>query len=280
MVIFNTSIVCLIVALSLMSCAEEATVDTFQTELEQTVKSAKAHVAVAIDYLPHNSKTTIRYGVNEHDTMATMSAIKFPIALCALHASESGTFHLDVNVFGDTLTLRQALSLSVSNSDNKTTDIVLDSLKGLVHVQQYLHDHGFTCMGVGTFYRDMDSTRWKHNWSTAACMNNVLISFYRDSILNTSNTRWLYDQLLNTPTTAKRIKGNLPPGTPVAHKTGTNQNDAVNGVQYAVNDVGIITMPSGDAIVITVFVNDSHYTYDETEALIAKIARMAYNRFD
>ena len=46
---------------------------------------------------------------------------------------------------------------------------------------------------------------------------------------------------------AGRIKGLLPKGTPVAHKTGT-----IGGVA---NDVGFITLPDGRRFAIAVFTN-------------------------
>jgi beta-lactamase class A len=75
----------------------------------------------------------------------------------------------------------------------------------------------------------------------------------------------------------KRLKGLLPAGTIVAHKTGTDTTR--NGVTAATNDVGIITLPDGRHLAIAVFVKDSTATQDAREATIAKAARAAFDRW-
>jgi beta-lactamase class A len=70
----------------------------------------------------------------------------------------------------------------------------------------------------------------------------------------------------------KRIKGQLPPGTPVAHKTGT--------IAGTVNDCGLITLPDGQGrVVLTVFCKDFVEPTEDVEELIARIARLVYDFF-
>ncbi len=61
--------------------------------------------------------------------------------------------------------------------------------------------------------------------------------------------------MTETTTGTKRIKGLLPNGTVVAHKTGTSAT--VKGVTAATNDVGLVTLPNGRHLAIAVFVSDS-----------------------
>ena len=68
----------------------------------------------------------------------------------------------------------------------------------------------------------------------------------------------------------KRLKGLLPAGTAVAHKTGTS--GTVKGVTAATNDIGIITLPNGKRLAIAVFVADSPADEATREGVIAKIA--------
>jgi len=75
----------------------------------------------------------------------------------------------------------------------------------------------------------------------------------------------------------RRIKGLLPPGTVVAHKTGTSGTDS--GLTRATNDVGLVTLPDGRHLAIAVFVSDSPADTATREAVIAKIARAAWDRF-
>lgn len=76
-----------------------------------------------------------------------------------------------------------------------------------------------------------------------------------------------------TPT--KRLDGDLPSGTVVAHKSGSS--DVENGVAAATNDIGLITLPDGRQLAIAVFVTDSTADAATRDQVIARIARAAYD---
>ena len=71
-----------------------------------------------------------------------------------------------------------------------------------------------------------------------------------------------------------RIKGLLPASTVVAHKTGSSGTR--NGLTAATNDIGIVTLPDGRHMAIAVFVSDSKADDATRDAVIAKIARLAW----
>jgi len=73
----------------------------------------------------------------------------------------------------------------------------------------------------------------------------------------------------------KRLQGDLPKGTSVAHKSGTSDVD--NGVAHATNDIGLIGMPDGRQLAIAVFVTDSTADAATREKVIAEIGRAAYD---
>ena len=66
----------------------------------------------------------------------------------------------------------------------------------------------------------------------------------------------------------------LPPGTPVAHKTGTA---GVGGITIANNDVGIVTMPDGHRFAIAVLMSGSHAELPVQEDTIARVAKAAWD---
>jgi beta-lactamase class A len=69
-----------------------------------------------------------------------------------------------------------------------------------------------------------------------------------------------------------RIKGSLPPGTEVMHKTGT--------IGMTTNDVGIVTLPGdGGHVVISVFVKSSEKEIPDRERAIAEVSRAVYDYF-
>jgi beta-lactamase class A len=72
---------------------------------------------------------------------------------------------------------------------------------------------------------------------------------------------------------AKRLKGGLPAGTVVAHKTGTGGTR--NGITSATNDIGIITLPDGRDLAEAGFVSDSAANDDTRDAIIARLAKAA-----
>lgn len=74
-----------------------------------------------------------------------------------------------------------------------------------------------------------------------------------------------------------RIKALIPEGTLVAHKTGTS--DSRNGVYDACNDVGLITLPDGTHVALSVFVSKSSEGYDNTRKLIAELAKAVYDHY-
>jgi beta-lactamase class A len=71
-------------------------------------------------------------------------------------------------------------------------------------------------------------------------------------------------------TGSRRLKGMLPGGTPVAHKTGT-----LAGVS---DDVGIITLPNGHHLAIAVFAKGMRSEW-ERDRSIAQLARLLYEGF-
>jgi beta-lactamase class A len=69
-----------------------------------------------------------------------------------------------------------------------------------------------------------------------------------------------------------RLKGLLPPGTVVAHKTGS--------IGGTTNDVGLITLPEDAGhLAIVIFVKSSTEAVSARERAIAEIGRTVYDFF-
>jgi beta-lactamase class A len=83
--------------------------------------------------------------------------------------------------------------------------------------------------------------------------------------------------MIESPTGAKRLKGLLPAGTVVAHKTGTSGTQ--RGITAATNDIGIITLPNKRHVAIAVFVSDSPADAATREEVIAKVARAVWDEW-
>lgn len=113
--------------------------------------------------------------------------------------------------------------------------------------------------------------------ATSEALVELLARLDRGTLLAESSRRWILDTLAGTRTGPKRLAGLLPPGTRVAHKTGTG--DTVQGVTVAVNDVGLVSLPSGDRYAIAVLVTGTRNEVAASEAVIARVSRAAYDAF-
>ena len=81
-----------------------------------------------------------------------------------------------------------------------------------------------------------------------------------------------------TSTGVNRLKGQLPKGTVVAHKTGSSGTNKDN-LTEAVNDIGIVFLPNGKHFFISVFLTNSKENEETNEKIIADIAKVAYDYF-
>jgi beta-lactamase class A len=107
--------------------------------------------------------------------------------------------------------------------------------------------------------------------STPRAMAELLARIARGQALSEAGTDFLMGALGRTRTGAGRLKGLLPEGTPVAHKTGT--------IGGTVNDAGVITLPDGRRIVVAAFVKQSDAPMAARERAIAEIARTLHDGF-
>ena len=143
------------------------------------------------------------------------------------------------------LTISELLSYTVSTSDNNACDILFKLVGGPKRVDAYIRGLGVRDIAVVNTEREMhqDWDAQFNNWTTPQAMVQVLELFYQKKILSPQSRDLLVKIMEQTSTGKKRIKGHLPAGTVVAHKTGMGGNDA--GVISAMNDVGVVTLPSG-----------------------------------
>jgi len=72
-----------------------------------------------------------------------------------------------------------------------------------------------------------------------------------------------------------RLKGLLPPGAPVAHRTGACGE--TEGVSACTNDVGILTLPRGEHLAVAVFIKASPRNLEARERTIARISRAVWD---
>jgi beta-lactamase class A len=108
--------------------------------------------------------------------------------------------------------------------------------------------------------------------ATPEAMAGLLALAFRGEGLAPASRDYLIATMESSRSGPRRLKGLLPRGTTVAHKTGT--------MGGAINDVGIITLPDGAGhLAVAAFVNTLHRTEWRRERTIAEAARLLYDWF-
>jgi beta-lactamase class A len=235
---------------------------------------------------------------HNEDRFPMQSVYKFPVALAMLHQIDQRKFALDQRIHVSNndllpntwsplrekypngnveLTLDEIIAATVAQSDNNGCDILFRLLGGPANVDRYIRSLGISRMTITATEQEMH-TAWNiqyQNWSSPFAMATLLYRFYHDSILSTASRDYLWRIMVNTVTGVNRLKGKLPEGTIVGHKTGSSgTNDA--GMAAATNDVGIVMMPGNIPVVIVVFVSDSSAPESDRDAVIAEIAHAVW----
>jgi beta-lactamase class A len=144
-------------------------------------------------------------------------------------------------------------------------------------IEAYVKAHGLNGIGV-TQVADkpyVDFNRPYETWCEPMDMAALLVKFYQGELLSKTATDTLRSIMERTTGGTQRIRGLLPATTVVAHKTGTSGME--NGRTTAVNDIGIITLPNGNHLVLTVYITEVAGDMEAGEVIIGRVAKAAYD---
>jgi beta-lactamase class A len=283
----------LIIALFGLSALVTNAQVAIQQQITDIAKDAKGIVAVTA--LNIESRDSLSY--NGDAQMVMQSVMKFPIALAVMRQVEKGKLKLNQTIKirerdlhhtngplyekypqGTDITISELLSYMISLSDNNACDILLNKIGGVKPVMDYLRGIGVKGIVIDASEADM-AAAWEvqyTNWCRPADIVHLLDLFYQGKALNKDNTNLLMQKMVETSTGPKQIKGLLPAGTVVAHKTGRSATSN-EGLTPATNDVGIITLPNGQHVAIAIFVGNSTADADTRESVIARIAKAVWD---
>lgn len=103
----------------------------------------------------------------------------------------------------------------------------------------------------------------------AGAIADALARLHAGMLLSPESTQWMVDTMGKTRTGRARIRGALPPGWHVAHKTGTGQD--LMGRTAGFNDVGILTAPDGRSYAVAVMIGDNSRAVRERQQLIQTV---------
>lgn len=287
----------IVTVLSLFTCRSFAQIDSLKKIIEQIINTKNAVVGVSIYGIENEASINI----NSEKHFPMQSVFKFHIALAVLNQVDKGKLKLDEEIFiskkellpntwspireaypeGDVkLTLAQIIRYTIAQSDNNGCDILLRKIGGAKKVEKYIHKLGLKNISIKYNEEEMhkDWNAQFSNWTTPKAATELLIKFYGGNILTKSSFHFLWKVMVETSTGKNRIKGQLPEGTIVVHKTGSSGKNA-EGITAASNDIGIVTLPNGKHFAISVFVTNSKETEGTNEKTISDISKTAWDYF-
>jgi beta-lactamase class A len=209
----------------------------------------------------------VSFNGNEPFPMA--STMKIAVAAAYLAEVDAGRRSLDETIAG-TSALR-LMDTMIVRSDNRATDLLINTLGGPGAVDRWMRAHNLSGIRVdrtiAQLLSDRRDLRDIRDSSTPTAMLGLLRLIDSGPALSPSSRHLLLDMMRRCATGSNRIRGILPPGATVEHKTGTLSN-------YT-GDVGFLTTPEGRRIAVAFFAR-----YGENRpAVIATAARKIYDAF-
>ena len=265
-----------------------------QQKLQNLAAPAKGKVGAAALLLETGDTVEIRG--SKHFPM--QSVYKLPIVMAVLARTDSGQLKLDQKVHissadlvppnihspirdrnpnGDfDMTVRELARAAIVESDGSASDVLLRLVKPR-HVRKYLHKVGVKGIKIENTEKEMalDDKVQYDNWATPRGAVTLLQKLQAGEGLSAGNRDLLLGWMIETRTGSQRIRALLPREVQVADKTGSSGTE--HGVTAATNDIGLIQLPNGNHLAVAVFVSDSPADADVREAVIAQIARAAWD---
>ena len=260
-------------------------------------KGSSGQLGVAIKLL--GSDDTFSY--HDSSRYPMQSVFKFPIAFLLLKAVDEGRLKLNDSILirksdlhktvsallekypdgNKKVPVEEVLTLMVTLSDNNACDILMRLLGGPDKLTADLHKMGVINMEIkgNEFQMYQNWALQYQNWSRPSAQVGLLEKLYTGSVLSKHSNALLMDLMLKTYVAPGRIRGALPAGTPVAHRSGTSGTNK-RGLSPATNDVGIITLPNGKHLATAVFLTDSYDDPVKRDKVIAEIAKAAFEEFN
>jgi len=223
----------------------------------------------------------------------------------------SGDIPVMFDLPGVSMSLRNIANMMMIISDNSATDVIFKRLGGPAVVQARMRSLGLNGIRVDRTIQELvldfgeqDTERLKdmllkdmrplmrpgprdeagrlarHNQNakdprdqaTPRDMNRLLEMLWQGKIVDAESSNSMLELMKRCRTGAGRIKGLLPQGTVVAHKTGS--------LGGTVDDVGIIYLPQDAGhVAISVMSKRAMADSPDVERVVAEVARYAYDYF-
>jgi beta-lactamase class A len=260
---------------------------------QEAERSAGAAVGVSVLHLESGRRASSRGG----DRFQMASVFKVPVAIAVLGAVEKGTLRLEQKVEirpadrlevgplydewkpGMRVTVARMVDVMLIHSDNTAADKLIALLGGPPAVEKDLAARGVAGIRISLDEKGMGAAmrrdlaafeRGEQNGASPDAIAQMLARLFRGELLPRPRTDFILDAMRRCATGDKRLRAGLPRGTEVRDKTGT--------VRSCSNDAGIVTLPDGTHLVVSVFTRGGTDAA-RREAAIASVARAAWQAF-
>ena len=206
---------------------------------------------------------------NGQQAFPMASTMKIAVAAAYLAEVDAGRRSLEDTVAGTSAL--KLMGAMIIRSDNRATDLLMATLGGPQAIDGWLRMHHLTGIRVdrtiAQLLSDRRDLRDIRDSSTPTAMLGLLRLIDAGSALKPESRSLLIDMMRRCATGSNRIRGILPQGAQVEHKTGT--------LSGYTGDVGFLTTPSGQRIAVAFFARGG----SNRPAVIATAARAIYDAF-
>lgn len=272
-----------------------ASQNKLREQVEQIAALARGRLGAAVMVVETGESLV---ALNAGERFPMQSVYKLPIAMAVLRQVDNGVLKLeqkvkveksdfisgrqhspirDKNPRGVEVNVRELLRLAVSESDGTASDVLMRLAGGPEVVMKDLRSlgvNGVMVVNTEKEFGENQSLQYQ-NWAQPESVIVLLRALQEGRGLSTESRALLLQLMAESTPGPRRIKGRLPAGTVVAHKTGTSGTE--KGMTAATNDVGLVTLPDGRHLAVAIFVSDSHADETVREGVIAQIARAAWD---
>ena len=170
---------------------------------------------------------------------------------------------------GTRLTLRDALTHMINESDNTATKMVLERI-GIGYVQQQFPRMGLLYTGIYEEGMSIKGGRVAHeNYTTAREMEMLEEKIYRGEAVDKPSSDLMMEILKKPKAVASRLAKGMPSGWEIAHKTGL--------LRQACHDSAIFLTPNGDYAVTVL--TGQNASYSQAKNFITALAHVTFANY-
>jgi|GEM_PF-330448 len=251
----------------------------FQDELTAYTMRAPGSVAIAVA----DVATGVTTGVNAGAEMPAASTIKVPVMVEVFRQLVAGRFDLNTKRTllrsdkdygsgdlcygrpGTNYTVSHLLAVMIDDSDNTATNMLI-RLVGRQSINATMRELGLRHTRLNDFIRSDGPIRSALR-STPADMTHLLRAMAEDKLIDEWSSRQMI-AILAADRINTLLPVPLPPGTTIAHKTGS--------LHDTLNDVGIV-YPSDERPYVIAVMTTNLSSLSAGRSFIHGVSRMAYS---